>query len=80
VIKMTERLIHLIRKKYPALSSKSARRPLAAIRLFCLECLGGSVHEVRNCTSSDCSLYAFRMGKRPVQSESPTSEVDQDSL
>jgi hypothetical protein len=37
--------------------------PLKAIRLCCLECVGWSALEVRECTSPLCPLYPFRMGK-----------------
>jgi len=33
----------------------------AAIRAQCLECCGWSAKEVRNCTTTDCTLYKFRI-------------------
>lgn len=33
-----------------------------AIRKFCLECMGGSAHEVRLCTAPNCPLYRYRLG------------------
>ena len=39
--------------------------PLKAIRLKCLDCSGTSVKEVRLCHLWDCSLWAYRRGKRP---------------
>ena len=39
--------------------------PLKAIRCFCIECMGGQVREVKDCTAPNCPLYAFRMGKNP---------------
>ncbi len=38
---------------------------LKAIRLHCLECMGWSAYEVKNCTSPLCTLYPFRLGKAP---------------
>ena len=32
----------------------------AAVKLFCLECVGGVRQDVRNCTSIDCALYPHR--------------------
>ena len=32
-----------------------------AIRAMCLLCLGGSVKDVKTCTSKDCPLYKFRI-------------------
>ena len=39
--------------------------PLKAIRCFCIECMGGQVTYVKDCTSKTCPLYDFRMGKNP---------------
>ena len=36
-----------------------------AIRSHCVECMGGLVQSIRDCTSGDCSLYPFRMGENP---------------
>ena len=33
----------------------------AAIRVFCLECVGWSEDEVRRCTAPACPLYEFRL-------------------
>lgn len=42
--------------------------PIKAIRLFCLECCGGSSNEVKLCPSTTCSLYPFRLGKTRTSS------------
>ena len=34
-----------------------------AIRAFCLECLGYLPSDVRLCTSPDCPLYEYRLGR-----------------
>jgi hypothetical protein len=40
------------------------------IRQHCLNfCMGGSRVAVRECPSTECSLYPFRMGKNPNYSE-----------
>lgn len=39
--------------------------PLRAIRAKCIDCQAGSYIEVRNCTSSRCPLFHFRLGKNP---------------
>ena len=41
-----------------AMASKSRK---AAIRAQCLACCGWSSKEVRNCTSTDCTLHKFRI-------------------
>ena len=52
-----------LRDKYPGIAKKALKQPLSAIRLFCLECQGGSLSEVKECICKDCQLYPFRMGK-----------------
>ncbi len=42
--------------------------PLKAIRAYCLECVGWSSDEVKNCTCNNqketrCFLYKYRFGK-----------------
>ncbi len=39
--------------------------PIKTIRAKCLDCCGGAASEVRKCTSIDCPLWAFRMGRNP---------------
>ena len=39
--------------------------PVKAIRAKCLDCCCGQIVEVRECTIKSCSLYPYRMGKRP---------------
>lgn len=51
--------------------------PLKAIRCFCVECMGGQVREVKDCTAPNCPLYAFRMGKNPYRSRELTDEERQ---
>jgi hypothetical protein len=39
--------------------------PVQAIRAKCLDCMCGSAYEVKLCPCSDCSLFAFRLGRNP---------------
>lgn len=39
--------------------------PLKAIRKHCIDCCGGSKHEVKLCTCTDCDLFIFRFGRNP---------------
>ena len=50
------------------------KNPVKAIRAFCLECCGGSSAEVRECTSSNCPLKPFRLGKNPYRSKREMTE------
>lgn len=45
-------------------------RPLRAIRQKCLECCCGSPKEVRECQITDCTLWPYRHGKRPMGAKS----------
>ena len=46
-----------------------------AIRLKCLDCTCGSAHEVRHCPSTDCPLWAFRLGLKH-KTQDPTIQPD----
>lgn len=38
--------------------------PLKAIRLFCIDCQGGTRRGPASCESRTCPLWAFRKGKK----------------
>jgi hypothetical protein len=42
-----------------------ALSPLVAVRQHCLECCGGSAHEVARCPARACPLWTMRFGTRP---------------
>jgi len=44
-----------------AMSGKSRK---AAMRAFCLECVGWECNEVALCTDKNCPLYSYRSYKR----------------
>ena len=49
---------------------KKQKKPLKAIREFCIECMGGRENDgylkhIKNCVSFDCALFDFRFGKNP---------------
>jgi len=39
--------------------------PIKAIRVKCMDCCCGQAKEVRECELKNCSLWPYRMGKRP---------------
>jgi hypothetical protein len=41
--------------------AKGGRSQSAAIRSFCLECVGYVLEEVKLCTDAGCPLYEYRM-------------------
>lgn len=44
-----------------------------AVRGKCLQCCCGSPLEVKNCQTTTCALYPFRLGKSPRE---PTNALD----
>ncbi len=52
--------------KVPTSGKKRARTPVASIRAKCVDCAGGSRAEVKSCELTDCPLWDYRLGKRPV--------------
>jgi hypothetical protein len=49
---------------YPYRNGKG-RPSVKTIRLFCVECMGGSYQLVKECPSTDCPIYHFRLGTNP---------------
>jgi len=39
--------------------------PIKAIRAKCVDCTCNQVKEIRECPVTECSLYPYRLGKRP---------------
>jgi hypothetical protein len=52
---------HLIRDRGNSVKEVSLT-PIKAIRLFCNECMGFQVQEIKDCTDTKCSLFPYRMG------------------
>lgn len=48
------------------MGKKSKTTPLKAIRAHCLECMCGSVKEVKLC-EMNCPLHIYRFGKNPTR-------------
>ena len=46
-------------------TSSKIKTPIKTIRAKCLDCSGGSSHEVRLCVIPECVLYPYRLGKNP---------------
>ena len=49
---------------------KKCKSPVKAIREHCIECMGrreneGYMQHIKNCGSSDCALFDFRLGNNP---------------
>lgn len=50
----------LINKRYPLLVARAKTSRTAAVHLNCLECVGGSAHEVAKCHLTECPMWNFR--------------------
>lgn len=48
--------------------------PMRAIRLKCLDCMGGSPKYVKECNTPDCSLFIYRLGKNPARAKHQIAE------
>ena len=43
------------------------KRPsVKVMRQFCLDCMGGNKAAVKECSTYDCLIYPFRLGKNPA--------------
>lgn len=42
------------------------KSPVTAVRAFCINCQGGGIANVRNCTNMVCPLFPFRMGSNAL--------------
>jgi hypothetical protein len=49
-----------IAKRLPKAIERAKTSRLTAIRLFCIECMGGSSREAKACTQRDCFLWPVR--------------------
>ncbi|PKN30509.1 MAG: hypothetical protein CVU64_03190 [Deltaproteobacteria bacterium HGW-Deltaproteobacteria-21] len=43
------------------------RIPVRVFRPFCLQCMGGSVNFVRECSTETCPVHPYRFGKNPAR-------------
>jgi len=48
--------------KYRAMYERRKTSRKAAIRSFCLECVGYQPEEVKRCTDTGCPLFFYRLG------------------
>lgn len=51
----------------------------AAVKLHCLDCCGYVTAEIRNCTGTNCPLWAFRPYQGAVEEDEQTQEQGQDA-
>ena len=56
--------INTFNVQYPT-DKNNVLTPIKSIRAYCLDCCCGSWVEVKQCPSSKCVLFPYRLGKRP---------------
>jgi len=54
-----------------------ANTPLSAIKVFCVDCLGGQPKLVKGCTSKNCPLWPYRTGHNTNSKRTMTEEQRQ---
>ena len=45
------------------------KTPIKAIRAKCMDCSGNQIKEIRQCELKECSLWPYRMGRRPKDTQ-----------
>lgn len=49
----------------PVRTGERPNSALKAIKMMCIECMGGEKREVPHCTAPNCPLYDYRLGRKP---------------
>jgi hypothetical protein len=60
---------------YRGVAADAVRSRAAAVKLFCLECVGYVRKDVRNCTATKCPLYRWRPYQRGDEEDGATPEI-----
>jgi len=62
--------------------SRSNKVPVKsrAVRLECMNCMGGSSEAVKTCPSAKCALYPHRLGRNPNQAHRKPSLISIEKL
>ena len=47
-----------------------------AVRQYCINCMGGSLKDVRECISRNCALHPFRMGRNPNRAPKTAKQIE----
>ena len=54
--------------------------PLEAIKMKCLDCMGGMKNEAKLCPITDCPLYTYSFGKNPYRAKSEYTEDEKAAM
>ena len=60
--------------------NKKITSPLDAIKEMCIDCCGGERSWVKECTSPNCALYEFRLGKNPYRKSREYTEEQKEKV
>lgn len=52
------------------------KSPVTAVRGYCVNCQGGQIAAVRNCTNGSCPLFPFRMGNNPFYGKLANADAE----
>lgn len=52
-----------IRERFLGLSARAPTSKAASIRLFCIECCGGSRNDAASCATRECFLWPHAFGR-----------------
>ena len=63
-----------------AVRTQENNTALKAIKMKCLDCSYYSQKEVKECTMTDCPLYAWRMGKNPFRTKKELTAEQKEAL
>lgn len=51
--------------RFDKILNKKNRKLCKIIRSKCRWCMNGNINDIKNCLTSKCIIYPFRMGKNP---------------
>ena len=62
------RLSDELEARFPVLAERAKTSRVSAIKLFCIECMGGNRAEARSCAETDCFLHSHAWNRgRPAR-------------
>lgn len=59
---------------------RKATSPLEAIKLMCIDCMGGLKNEVKYCPTKKCAVWEFRLGKNPYRKSRELTEEEKEQM
>lgn len=72
--------LEMVEKIENEILTNKATSPQKAIVNFCISCMGYHKSFVKECTSTTCPLYDFRLGKNPHRKSREYTEEEKEQL